>query len=232
MALPCLFSTAPAAAAVLCLTTTPWRSILQSTFPLTPALTSPPGPPGWTPSSPCLTSTWASWMRLGWNAFPSWGSPWGLGWPRRWRQCALGRLDRLVLVSAVGIKPQHGEIAEIFTVSRERVGELRFYDTAQVPDYDRLFGRDMTPAGGRDGKAEPRDGNSLVLEALHAQSQPAPLSQESFYPTLVVWGKQDAIAPVECAELYSGAIPNSKVHVIDRCGHSPQLENPKSFWTL
>ena len=93
-----------------------------------------------------------------------------------------GRLDRLVLVSAVGIKPQHGEIAEIFTVSRERVGELRFYDTAQVPDYDRLFGRDMTPAGGRDGKAEPRDGNALVLEALHAQSQPAPLSQESFYP--------------------------------------------------
>jgi pimeloyl-ACP methyl ester carboxylesterase len=48
-------------------------------------------------------------------------------------------------------------------------------------------------------------------------------------PTLIVWGKQDAIVPLNCAELYQRALVNSTLHVIDRCGHSPALEKPQQF---
>ena len=48
-------------------------------------------------------------------------------------------------------------------------------------------------------------------------------------PTLILWGREDAIVPVECADLYRQAIRNSRVHLIERCGHSPQIEKPQEF---
>jgi len=48
-------------------------------------------------------------------------------------------------------------------------------------------------------------------------------------PTLIVWGKYDAIIPLNCGELYQKVLSNSRLHVIDRCGHSPALEKPQEF---
>ena len=48
-------------------------------------------------------------------------------------------------------------------------------------------------------------------------------------PTLVVWGRQDAIIPVESGELYGHVLSNSTLKVVDRCGHSPQIEKPQEF---
>lgn len=50
-------------------------------------------------------------------------------------------------------------------------------------------------------------------------------------PTLVVWGKQDHILPVEYAE-NTKRIPGAQVHVLDKCGHFPQLEHANTFNTL
>ncbi len=48
-------------------------------------------------------------------------------------------------------------------------------------------------------------------------------------PTLVVWGRQDAIVPLNCGEIYARALPNATLNVIDHCGHSPQNERPDAF---
>jgi pimeloyl-ACP methyl ester carboxylesterase len=48
-------------------------------------------------------------------------------------------------------------------------------------------------------------------------------------PALIVWGRQDAIIPVECGELYQKALPNATLQVIDHCGHSPAIEKPQEF---
>jgi pimeloyl-ACP methyl ester carboxylesterase len=48
-------------------------------------------------------------------------------------------------------------------------------------------------------------------------------------PTLIVWGQYDAIIPLNCGELCHKALSNSRLHVIDRCGHSPALEKPQEF---
>jgi pimeloyl-ACP methyl ester carboxylesterase len=48
-------------------------------------------------------------------------------------------------------------------------------------------------------------------------------------PTLLVWGRQDAIVPVECGALYQAAIPGARLTVIEQCGHSPQIEKPSAF---
>ena len=48
-------------------------------------------------------------------------------------------------------------------------------------------------------------------------------------PTLIVWGQQDKIIPVEHAHIAERTIPHSRLQILDRCGHMPQLERPDEF---
>lgn len=48
-------------------------------------------------------------------------------------------------------------------------------------------------------------------------------------PTLLVWGKQDAITPPKLAEKFHSYIPNSELAWIDKCGHAPMIEHPQEF---
>ena len=57
---------------------------------------------------------------------------------------------------------------------------------------------------------------------------PGLLSRVSI-PTRIVWGREDRLVPLECAELYQKAIPGSDLVVIENCGHLPQVENPDEF---
>jgi pimeloyl-ACP methyl ester carboxylesterase len=44
-----------------------------------------------------------------------------------------------------------------------------------------------------------------------------------------VWGRDDAIVPLECGELYQQHIPGSRLTVLEACGHCPQIEKPQAF---
>ena len=138
-------------------------------------------------------------------------------------------LSRMVLVGAAGMKPHAAEIADIFLMTIEEGIALRFYDPAQVPDYDALFGQELTHED-RQTVAWDREMAALLTwkPYMHNPKMPHLMAQVKL-PTLIVWGKQDAIVPVECGELYQQAIPGAALTVIDRCGHSPQLERPDAF---
>lgn len=51
-------------------------------------------------------------------------------------------------------------------------------------------------------------------------------------PTLVVWGVQDHILPVEYARVAAKTIPGSRLQVYDPCGHFPMLERAGEFNVL
>lgn len=46
-------------------------------------------------------------------------------------------------------------------------------------------------------------------------------------PTLVIWGKQDALISSVYAAEFGRLIAGSRVEIIDQCGHVPQLEQPE-----
>ena len=50
-------------------------------------------------------------------------------------------------------------------------------------------------------------------------------------PTLIIWGKQDRLLPAKHASIAESWIPNARVHLIDDCGHCPQMEHPEEFNT-
>lgn len=47
--------------------------------------------------------------------------------------------------------------------------------------------------------------------------------------TLILWGKDDLLLPVNTAEKYRELIVGSKVKVFDQCGHMPNVENALEF---
>jgi pimeloyl-ACP methyl ester carboxylesterase len=46
-------------------------------------------------------------------------------------------------------------------------------------------------------------------------------------PTLIIWGREDKIIPLENGERLHQAIRNSQLVVIERCGHDPPDEQPE-----
>jgi pimeloyl-ACP methyl ester carboxylesterase len=50
-------------------------------------------------------------------------------------------------------------------------------------------------------------------------------------PTLVVWGRDDALIPVAYAHDFGAGIPGSRVELIDDCGHVLQADQPERTWT-
>jgi pimeloyl-ACP methyl ester carboxylesterase len=48
-------------------------------------------------------------------------------------------------------------------------------------------------------------------------------------PTLVIWGREDAIIPLDVCHHYVRAIPGATATILDRCGHMPEMERPEAF---
>src|SRR5262249_45962106 len=48
-------------------------------------------------------------------------------------------------------------------------------------------------------------------------------------PTLVIWGREDAIIPLSAGERYARTIPGATLHVLERCGHLAEMERPDEF---
>jgi pimeloyl-ACP methyl ester carboxylesterase len=45
-------------------------------------------------------------------------------------------------------------------------------------------------------------------------------------PTLILWGRDDKVIPVESAAWFSGQLPNARVTILDNVGHIPMEEAP------
>ncbi len=48
-------------------------------------------------------------------------------------------------------------------------------------------------------------------------------------PTLLIWGKQDAVTPPFVAEKFHELIEDSRLYFLDHCGHAPMMEKPEEF---
>jgi len=142
------------------------------------------------------------------------------------------RISKLVLVNAVGLKVQGADIADVFLLTPQELAPLVFYDVNQVAERERLFPVKPTPE-----EVEERENSQIMAQLLgwkpymHNPKLVHRLRRVKS-PTLVIWGKQDGLVPLAHGETYRNAIAGAELKVIDRCGHSPQLERPAEFVAL
>lgn len=138
-------------------------------------------------------------------------------------------VEKLVLIDAAGIKPERGEIADIFLHGIEGTRALSFHDAARMHEYEALFPAAKAPEE-RERQTVNREATTRYCWKPYAHDPVLPLLLRRLrIPTLIIWGREDRIVPLECAELYHAAIANSRLAVIDHCGHFPQFERSDEF---
>ena len=132
-------------------------------------------------------------------------------------------LKRLVLVGAMGLKPERGEIADQAIVSYIDYVRRGFADPRA---FDRLFGAEpSTP------QLEQWDLNREMTfriawkPYMYNPTLPHLLGGVRI-PALIVWGREDSIVPLECAERYQKALPHARLQVVDNAGHFVDMEQP------
>lgn len=128
---------------------------------------------------------------------------------------------KLVLVSAMGIQPTRGEILDQFLLYTTDYIKAGFADPAKM---DQLYG------------AEPeveqlvaweinREMTTRIAWKPYMFNQALPVLLRGVdTPTLIVWGKEDKIAPVNCGERYMQALPHAQFVVLNQCSHFVEIE--------
>ena len=143
-----------------------------------------------------------------------------------------GAIDRLVLVAPVGLKPEKGEITDVFFHSPAELRDLTVHDPKAIPEWDELYGKPPTPAELEVAERNREMSARLTWKPYMHNPRLDRFLPRVTNPALIVWGREDRIVPVECGELYRRALPNAKLTVLDRCGHLPPIEQPEAFARL
>lgn len=174
--------------------------------------------------------------RLGVQRFGIGGN--SLGGDVAWRVAVLApeRVQRLVLVDAAGPKVALGSIPLGWRIAR-------------LPGVsgivEELLPRALVAQGIASAYADPtkitgdlvdryyqltlREGNRRALVQRIGQWQPGDGAERIAtirVPTLILWGRRDAIIPLEAGRVFEREIPGARLVVFDELGHVPQEEDP------
>jgi pimeloyl-ACP methyl ester carboxylesterase len=141
-------------------------------------------------------------------------------------------IDRLVLVAPVGLKPERGEILDIFYYTPQQLRDLTMHDPATVPEWNALFGTPPTAAEQESLLRNREMTARLTWKPYMHNPRLAHFLPRVGNPTLIVWGREDRIVPVECGEQYRRLLPDARLHVFERCGHVPPIEQPDAYAKL
>jgi pimeloyl-ACP methyl ester carboxylesterase len=138
--------------------------------------------------------------------------------------------QRLVLVGAMGIRPPSGQIYDMFLeVAREFI-KASYLDSAHTPEFSQICPDTPTPEQVETWELAREEACRLGWRPyMHYPSLPHLLHRLKHLPTLILWGRQDAIVPVSAAEVYHVSIPGSQLVILDNCGHHPEVEQADQF---
>lgn len=131
------------------------------------------------------------------------------------------QLKKLVLVSAMGMKPSRGEIMDQFLLYTTDYIRAGFHDPGTMealygkePDVDQLVTWEIN-----------REMTTRIAWKPYMFNQAFPVLLKGVdTPTLIVWGKEDKIAPVNCGERYMQALPRAEFVTLNECGHFVEVE--------
>lgn len=142
------------------------------------------------------------------------------------KSCA--RLQRLVLVDAVGVKftdRETRQFPDIFAMAQDIVARLMFHDPAHMaPDFAALSEDELTAfVTNREALIhyvwEPYLHNPKLLARLHRVT----------VPVACIWGDSDGLTTPDYGRQLAAALPNARFELIPQAGHAPQLEQPQAF---
>jgi pimeloyl-ACP methyl ester carboxylesterase len=136
---------------------------------------------------------------------------------------------RLVLVGAMGLKPERGAIADQALLSYIDYVRLGFADQRA---FDELYGADPATS-----TLERWDLNREMTfriawkPYMYNASLPHLLSGVAT-PALIGWGRDDRIVPLECGERYAKTLGRARLSIVEGAGHFADMEKPREVTDL
>lgn len=137
--------------------------------------------------------------------------------------------SKMVLVGAAGLKPEEGEVWDYFIHSNRDAVARAFHEPARSEEYARFFGKEWTAADELQAEQNREMTARLAWKPyMRSHTLPALLGGVAT-PTLVLWGREDAIIPPGVCDQYARAIPGATAKVLEGAGHMPEMEQPDAF---
>jgi pimeloyl-ACP methyl ester carboxylesterase len=141
-------------------------------------------------------------------------------------------LRHLVLIDPAGMRPEHGELLDIFVTPWQQVIDRGFYDAPHAAEYQRIYtAAPLTQFGGLREAGRTMTMRMCFRPYMYDPALPAMLGKVRV-PTLIVWGEHDRLIPLECATVFQQSIPGAVLRVVDECGHFAHLEKPAEVAAL
>jgi pimeloyl-ACP methyl ester carboxylesterase len=132
-------------------------------------------------------------------------------------------LASLTLVGAAGIKPEVGMIHDPMMQGYIEYNRLGF---ASEDRYDEVYGSDPDPELIKLWDFS-REMTARITWKPWMWSTSLPAMVRGIHlPTLLIWGEQDRIVPVECGYRYDELIESATLRVVPGVGHLFDMESP------
>ena len=143
------------------------------------------------------------------------------------------QFKKLVLVGAPGIRPPVGEIFDMFLVVAKEFITAGYLDPAGIQEFRQVCPDDPTPEQVEAWELAREEACRLSWRPyMYYPALPHLLRRLKKLPTLIVWGRQDAIVPLSVGEVYRDSIQGSRLAILDNCGHHPEIESSDEFVRL
>ena len=139
------------------------------------------------------------------------------------------RVERLVLVDAMGIYVPGHPAAELFALTLGQLGRLLLHDPTAV---------DTRAMPAFDKQADPMERHMKMIAAqetmarlgwspyLHDRDLPRRIKRYTGAATLI-WGSDDRVVDDGHAQAWADLLGTDDVHVVDGAGHLPHIERPQ-----
>ena len=140
-------------------------------------------------------------------------------------------LGSITLVGPMGIKPEVGEIYDIFACTINTCLRQSVFNK-EAEEYGKIYGGEMSSDQFElfeDARAEsarigwePYMFNPSLPDLLRS-------AKNTNLPTLLIRGSEDAVVPEDCIRRYKDALPQARTVSIDGAGHRCELEKSAEF---
>lgn len=140
-----------------------------------------------------------------------------------------GQFKHMILVGAAGVRPSEGEILDLFQLMAPAQLAAGVLDPDKTPEFDNLYGGIRPEAFELWEEARAETARLAWVPYMHNPSLPHLLRVIDALPTLLLWGRQDAVVPLSAGEAYKRAISGAQLTVLDQCGHRPEIEQNAAF---
>lgn len=130
-------------------------------------------------------------------------------------------LRSLVLVGAAGIKPRVGEIHDPMMASFTDYARLGFADDQQ---FEKTFGVEPAPELVQLWDYSREMTARITWRPWMWSGQLPAVLRGVQTPSLIVWGDNDRIVPLDCGDQYASLLPNARLTILEGVGHVPDVE--------